>query len=88
MPGGSTDFPMLTDPASYGGSSRDAFDVVIPSLPGYGFSDRSAGPGMNVFRIAELWTGLMNELGYKRFAAQGGDHISANLFVAATAQFW
>jgi pimeloyl-ACP methyl ester carboxylesterase len=65
--------PLLTDPASYGGSSSDAFDVVIPSLPGYGFSDRPAGPGMNVFRIAELWTGLMNELGYNRFAAQGGD---------------
>jgi pimeloyl-ACP methyl ester carboxylesterase len=65
--------PLLTDPASYGGSSSDAFDVVIPSLPGYGFSDRPAGPGMNVFRVAQLWTGLMNELGYKRFAAQGGD---------------
>jgi pimeloyl-ACP methyl ester carboxylesterase len=65
--------PLLSDPASYGGSSADAFDVVIPSLPGYGFSDRPARPGMNVFRIAELWTGLMNELGNKRFAAQGGD---------------
>jgi pimeloyl-ACP methyl ester carboxylesterase len=65
--------PLLSDPASYGGSSSDAFDVVIPSLPGYGFSDRPTGPGMNVFRIAELWTGLMNELGYNRFAAQGGD---------------
>jgi pimeloyl-ACP methyl ester carboxylesterase len=65
--------PLLTDPGSYGGSSSDAFDVVIPSLPGYGFSDRPARPGMNVFRIAELWTGLMNELGYNRFAAQGGD---------------
>jgi pimeloyl-ACP methyl ester carboxylesterase len=65
--------PLLTDPASYGGSSADAFDVVVPSLPGYGFSDRPAAPGMNVFRVAELWTSLMNELGYKRFAAQGGD---------------
>jgi pimeloyl-ACP methyl ester carboxylesterase len=65
--------PMLTDPASYGGSSADAFDVVVPSLPGYGFSDRSSAPGMNVFRVAELWTSLMNELGYKRFGAQGGD---------------
>jgi pimeloyl-ACP methyl ester carboxylesterase len=65
--------PLLSDPASYGGSSSDAFDVVIPSLPGYGFSDRPARPGMNVFRIAELWTGLMDELGYNRFAAQGGD---------------
>src|SRR3984957_20371161 len=65
--------PLLTDPARYGGSSSDAFDVVIPSLPGYGLSDRPAGPGMNGFRVAELWTGLMNELGYNRFAAQGGD---------------
>jgi pimeloyl-ACP methyl ester carboxylesterase len=65
--------PLLTDPASHGGSSSDAFDVVVPSLPGYGFSDRPAGPGMNVFRVAELWTGLMKELGYQRFAAQGGD---------------
>ena len=65
--------PLLTDPASYGASSSDAFDVVIPSLPGYGFSDRPAATGVNVFRVAELWTGLMNELGYKRFTAQGGD---------------
>jgi pimeloyl-ACP methyl ester carboxylesterase len=65
--------PLLTDPASYGGSSGDAFDVVVPSLPGYGFSDRPGAPGMNVFRVAELWTSLMNELGYKRFGAQGGD---------------
>jgi len=46
---------------------------VIPSLPGYGFSDRPAAPGMNVFRVAEVWAGLMNELGYQHFAAQGGD---------------
>lgn len=65
--------PLLTDPASHGGSAADAFDVVIPSLPGYGFSDRPAAPGMNVFRVAELWASLMNELGYRRFAAQGGD---------------
>jgi pimeloyl-ACP methyl ester carboxylesterase len=65
--------PMLTDPAAYGGDSSDAFDVVVPSMPGYGFSGRSAGRGMNTFRIAELWVQLMNELGYGRFAAQGGD---------------
>ena len=65
--------PLLTDPASYGGNSSDAFDVVIPSLPGYGFSGRPASPGMNLYRVAELWTGLMTELGYNRFAAQGGD---------------
>ena len=49
------------------------FDVVAPSLPGFGFSDRPARPGMNTFGIAELWAGLMNELGYTRFVAQGGD---------------
>ena len=65
--------PMLTDPAAYGGDPAEAFDVVIPSMPGYGFSDRPARPGMNTFRIAELWAGLMSELGYSRFAAQGGD---------------
>ncbi|MGA2877482.1 MAG: epoxide hydrolase family protein [Bryobacteraceae bacterium] len=49
------------------------FDVVAPSLPGFGFSDRPRQPGMNTFRIAELWAGLMTELGYPRFVAQGGD---------------
>lgn len=49
------------------------FDVVAPSLPGFGFSDRPTKPGMNTFRIAELWAGLMGELGYTRFVAQGGD---------------
>ena len=65
--------PLLIDPANHGGNAADAFDVVIPSLPGYGFSGRPAAPGMNVFRVAELWASLMNELGYRRFAAQGGD---------------
>lgn len=65
--------PMLTDPAAYGGDAADSFDVVVPSLPGYGFSDRPAAPGMNTFRVAEIWTELMVELGYLRFAAQGGD---------------
>ena len=65
--------PMLTDPAAHGGDPKDAFDVVVPSLPGYGFSDRPTQRGMNSFRIAELWVGLMSELGYRRFGAQGGD---------------
>lgn len=65
--------PLLTDPASYGADLSDSFDVVVPSMPGYGFSDRPVVRGMNTFRIAELWAGLMNELGYQRFAAQGGD---------------
>jgi pimeloyl-ACP methyl ester carboxylesterase len=65
--------PLLTDPASHGGSAADAFDVVVPSLPGFGYSDRPSDPGMNTFRIAELWAELMRGLGYQRFAAQGGD---------------
>src|SRR3981081_2897414 len=65
--------PLLTDPASHGANHADSFAVVVPSLPGYGFSDRPTHRGMNTFRIAELWTGLMAELGYNRFAAQGGD---------------
>jgi len=65
--------PMLTDPGSQGGDSGDSFDVVVPSLPGFGFSDRPTQSGMNTFRIAELWAGLMKELGYDRFGAQGGD---------------
>ncbi len=65
--------PRLTDPVSFGGDADDSFDVVVPSLPGYGFSDRPAKSGMNSFRIAELWAQLMNGLGYSRFGAQGGD---------------
>jgi pimeloyl-ACP methyl ester carboxylesterase len=65
--------PLLTDPLAHGGNSADSFDVVVPSLPGYGFSDRPTDPGMNLLRIADLWAALMNELGYRRFAAQGGD---------------
>jgi len=69
--------PLLTDPAAHGGRAEDAFDVVMPSLPGYGFSDRASGRGMNPNRIAALWVRLMETLGYKRFAAQGGDWGSA-----------
>ena len=65
--------PRLTDPVSHGGDAADSFDVVIPSLPGYGFSDRATQVGMNVFRIAELWAELMAGLGYGCFGAQGGD---------------
>jgi pimeloyl-ACP methyl ester carboxylesterase len=65
--------PLLTDPAAHGADPADAFDVVIPSLPGFGFSDQPAAPGMNSFRIAGLWVELMQTLGYERFAAQGGD---------------
>jgi len=73
--------PLLTDPERHGASASDSFDVVIPSLPGYGFSDRPVERGMNVFRIAELWAGLMNEVGYGRFGAQGGD-LGAGVSIA------
>ena len=65
--------PLLTDPEAHGGRREDAFDVVVPSLPGYGFSDRPRQRGMDPRKIAELWTRLMQELGYARFGAQGGD---------------
>jgi pimeloyl-ACP methyl ester carboxylesterase len=65
--------PLLTDPAAYGHDAADAFDVVIPSLPGFGYSDKPAQPGMNFFRVAEIWAELMSALGYERFAVQGGD---------------
>jgi pimeloyl-ACP methyl ester carboxylesterase len=64
----------LSDPASHGGDPDDAFDLVVPSLPGYGFSDRPTRPGMNTARVSQLYVKLMTEtLGYERFAAQGGD---------------
>ena len=66
--------PLLTDPAAHGGDAADSFDVVVPSLPGYGFSDRSTEPGMGVGRIADLFARLMtDELGYARFAARASD---------------
>ncbi len=66
--------PMLTDPAAHGGNSADSFDVIVPSLPGYGFSDMPTERGMTASRVAELWARLMTEgLGYSRFAAHGGD---------------
>jgi len=63
----------LTDPTSYGGRAEDAFDVVVPSLPGYGFSGKPTAPGWNPPRIDRAWTELMKRLGYTRFVAQGGD---------------
>jgi microsomal epoxide hydrolase len=66
--------PLLTDPASYGGDARDSFDVIVPSLPGFGFSDRPGDRGFTVGRVAGLFAKLMvEELGYERFAAHGGD---------------
>src|SRR5262249_30381436 len=63
----------LTHPAEHGGSASDAFDVVIPSLPGYGFSDKPAATGWGPDRIARAWAVLMERLGYTRYVAQGGD---------------
>ena len=63
----------LTDPTAHGGTAEDAFDVVIPSLPGYGFSERPTSAGWNPPRIAQAWLTLMQRLGYTRFTAQGGD---------------
>ena len=66
--------PMLTDPASHGGNERDSFDVIVPSMPGYGFSEKPSSPGVNPRVIAQMWVDLMTEtLGYEKFVAQGGD---------------
>ena len=65
--------PRLTDPARFGGDARDAFDVIVPSLPGYGFSDPTRERGVNIQRMADLFVRLMDLLGYPRFLAQGGD---------------
>lgn len=63
----------LADPIAYGGSAEDAFDVVIPSMPGYGFSGKPTGPGWGPEHIARAWAVLMKRLGYSRYVAQGGD---------------
>ncbi|HEV2784177.1 MAG TPA: epoxide hydrolase [Actinophytocola sp.] len=63
----------LTDPEAYGGEAGDAFHVVCPSLPGFGFSDKPAEPGWTVQRIARAWVELMARLGYERYGAAGGD---------------
>ena len=63
----------LTDPTTYGGSAADAFDLVIPSLPGHGFSGKPTEPGWDPIRIAHAWIELMRRLGYDRYVAQGGD---------------
>ncbi len=63
----------LTDPTAHGGAAEDAFHLVIPSLPGYGFSARPEGTGWNPDRIARAWDELMRRLGYEHYVAQGGD---------------
>ena len=64
---------LLSDPAAHGGDAADAFHVVCPSLPGYGFSGKPAGPGWDIQRIAAAWAELMARLGYQRYGAQGSD---------------
>jgi pimeloyl-ACP methyl ester carboxylesterase len=67
----------LSDPAAHGGDPADAFDVIVPSLPGYGFSSQPQTTGMNAARVAGVWVKLMEQLGYDRFGAHGGDWGSA-----------
>ncbi|MFJ1767688.1 epoxide hydrolase family protein [Amycolatopsis sp. NPDC088138] len=74
--------PLLTDPGAHGADPADAFDVVVPDMPGYGYSDRPSGPPLNSIAVAGLWAELMNVLGYPRFGAAGGDigsHVSRYL---------
>jgi epoxide hydrolase len=63
----------LTDPVAYGGNAADAFHVVCPSLPGYGFSGKPSRPGWGTGHVADAWDQLMGRLGYERYGAQGGD---------------
>ncbi|WP_102126851.1 epoxide hydrolase family protein [Deinococcus planocerae] len=67
----------LTDPAAHGGDPRQAFHLILPSLPGFGFSGKPSGTGWGVPRIADAWITLMDRLGYSRWGAQGGDWGSA-----------
>jgi pimeloyl-ACP methyl ester carboxylesterase len=66
----------LTDPTAFGGRAEDAFDVVIPSIPGYGFSGRPSVTGWGPTRVAAAWDVLMKRLGYSRYVSEGGDHGS------------
>jgi pimeloyl-ACP methyl ester carboxylesterase len=65
--------PLLTDPGAYGGDPADAFDVVVPDMPGFGYSDRPTGASPNTVAVAGMWAELMTTLGYARFGAAGGD---------------
>jgi pimeloyl-ACP methyl ester carboxylesterase len=76
----------LTNPTAYGGSAADAFHLVIPSLPGYGFSGKPAAPGWNPASIAKAWATLMRRLGYTKYVAQGGDWGNAISEVMALQQ--
>src|SRR5258706_2234542 len=76
----------LTNPTAHGGSASDSFDVVIPSLPGYGFSGKPTKPGWTPVSIARAWATLMQRLGYARYVAQGGDWGNAVSEVMALQQ--
>src|SRR5262245_38467584 len=65
--------PMLTDPVNHGGKASDSFDVIVPSVPGYGFSDRPLQAGMTRWRVAEIWAKLMDGLGYQKYGLQAND---------------
>lgn len=74
--------PLLTDPEAHGADPADAFDVVVPDMPGFGYSDRPAGRPLDSIAVAGLWAELMTVLGYERFGAAGGDvgsHVSRYL---------
>lgn len=66
----------LTDPTAWGGTADDAFDVIIPSIPGYGFSERPHDTGWDPARVARMWDTLVKRLGYTKYVSQGGDHGS------------
>lgn len=77
---------LLMDPVAHGGEARDAFHLILPCLPGYGFSGKPTAPGWTVARIASAWTTLMTRLGYHRWVAQGGDwgaSVTSRIAVAA-----
>jgi pimeloyl-ACP methyl ester carboxylesterase len=74
--------PLLTDPGAHGADPADAFDVVVPDVPGYGYSDAPVGPPIDSIAVAGLWAELMTALGYETFGAAGGDigsHVSRYL---------
>jgi pimeloyl-ACP methyl ester carboxylesterase len=74
--------PLLTDPGAHGADPADAFDVVVPDMPGFGYSDAPTGPPLDSIAVAGLWARLMSTLGYQRFGAAGGDvgsHVSRYL---------
>ncbi|NQX10484.1 epoxide hydrolase [Microbacteriaceae bacterium VKM Ac-2855] len=78
--------PLLTDPGAHGGDPDDAFDVVVPDMPGFGYSESPAGPALDSIAVAGLWAELMTALGYDRFGAAGGDigsHVSRYLALDA-----